>query len=81
MSLQHLADYCQQCVNIKQGSQKIEEAGRANVRKIYRKHHSPSHRRNWKSPSSTNKNYDPPLLAHAMDAETFTGTMIALVEL
>ena len=26
MSLQHLADYCQQCVNIKQDSQKIEEA-------------------------------------------------------
>ena len=39
MLLQHLADYCQQCVNKKQDSQKIEEAGITNVRKIYRKHH------------------------------------------
>ena len=46
MSLQHLADYSQQCVNIKQHSQKIEEAGIVNARKIYRKHHSPSPRRN-----------------------------------
>ena len=55
MSLQLLADYCQQCINIKQDSQKIEEAAIANVRKIYRKHHSSSPRLNWKSPSSTNK--------------------------
>ena len=45
MSLQQLADYCQQHVNIKQDSQKIEEAGIANVRRI------------WKSPASTNKNH------------------------
>ena len=50
MSLQHLADYCQQCVNIKLDLQKMEEGGIANVRKIYRKHHSPSPRQNWKSP-------------------------------
>ena len=46
MSLQQLADHCQQHVNIKQDSQNIEEAGIANVR------------RNWKSPSSTNKNHE-----------------------
>ena len=46
MSLQQLADYCQEHVNIKQDSQKIEEAGIANVRRI------------WKSPASTNKNHE-----------------------
>ena len=45
MSLQQLTDYCQQHDNIKQDSQKIEEAGIANVRRI------------WKSPASTNKNH------------------------
>ena len=88
MSLQQLADYCQQHVNIKQDSQKIE-AGIANVR------------RNWKSPTSTNKNHykkihhcqdeigSPPpsstnknheensLLAHAMEADNSTGTRTA----
>ena len=44
MSFQQLADYCQH-VNIKQDSQKIEEAGIANVRRI------------WKSSASTNKNH------------------------
>ena len=88
MSLQQLADYCQQHVNIKQDSQKIEEAGIANVRQI------------WKSPASTNKNHyrkihhcqdeigGPPkvqvktmkinpLLVHAMDADNSTGTRTA----
>ena len=59
---------CQQHVNIKQVSQKIEKAGIANVRRIWKsptstnKNHdkkdSPLPRRNWKSPSSTNKNHD-----------------------
>ena len=46
MSLQHSADYCQQCVNIKQDSQKKKKIN------------SSSPRRNWKSPSTTNKNHE-----------------------
>ena len=45
MSLQQLADYCQEHVNIKPDPQRIKEAGIANVRRI------------WKSPASTNKNH------------------------
>ena len=69
MSLQQLAVNCQQHVNIKQDSQKIEEAAIANVRRIWKspastnKNHyrknSPLPRRNWKSPpSNTNKNQE-----------------------
>ena len=68
MSLQQLADYCQERVNIKQDSQKKEKAGIANVRRIWKspastnKNHyrknSQLPRRNWKSPSSTNKNHE-----------------------
>ena len=36
MSLQQLVDYCQQHVNINQDSQKIEEVGIANVRRIWK---------------------------------------------
>ena len=88
MSLQQLADYCQQHVNIKQDSQKIEEAGIANVRRIWKspastnKNHyrknSPLSRRNWKSSSSTNKNHEKKtLLPHAMDVDNSTGTRTA----
>ena len=66
MSFQQLADYCQQHVNIKQDSQKFEEVCIVNVR------------RNWKSPSSTNKNHEEKtLLAHAMGTDNSTGTMTA----
>ena len=73
---------------IKQDSQKIEEAGIAKVRRIWKsptstnKNHyrknSPLPRQNWKSPSSTNKNQEEtPHLAHAMDADNSTGTRTA----
>lgn len=36
-TLQKLAEYCQQCVSIKQDSEKIEETTIANVKKVNRK--------------------------------------------
>lgn len=49
MTLQKLADYCQQCVSIKQDSMNIEETAIANVRKVHGKtrFRSPLPERKW----------------------------------